>query len=151
MNVLYKKVQPRSSRVPSRPYGNHPTTDLLTNANCSLFPQLPFKTVSFNTIKIKIVRNVLRPVPDGLHFLRMLVNGGGGGGAGSAGVCGAGGVRGAQGGARGGPAHSAARRAASDTSQAMVARTDEMFGCYGDSYSYRLWSLANVWGACRCE
>ncbi|CAG4919929.1 unnamed protein product [Colias eurytheme] len=33
---------------------------------------------------------------------------------------------------------------------AMVARTDEMFGCYGDSYSYRLWSLANVWG-CRCE
>ncbi|XP_073942557.1 Zn finger homeodomain 1 isoform X3 [Choristoneura fumiferana] len=32
----------------------------------------------------------------------------------------------------------------------MVARTDEsMFGCYGDSYSYRLWSLANVWGACR--
>lgn len=36
--------------------------------------------------------------------------------------------------------------------RAMVARTDEsMFGCYGDSYSYRLWSLANVWGACRCE
>ncbi|CAK1542819.1 unnamed protein product [Leptosia nina] len=49
-------------------------------------------------------------------------------------------------------AHSAARREAGETCRvrAMVARTDEMFGCYGDSYSYRLWSLANVWG-CRCE
>ncbi|KPJ18440.1 hypothetical protein RR48_05619 [Papilio machaon] len=53
-----------------------------------------------------------------------------------------------------GRAHSAARRAERRTyprARAMVARTDEMFGCYGDSYSYRLWSLANVWGACRRE
>ncbi|XP_066994900.2 zinc finger protein 1 [Anabrus simplex] len=30
----------------------------------------------------------------------------------------------------------------------MVARTESMFGCY-DSYSYRLWSLANVWSTCQ--
>jgi len=29
----------------------------------------------------------------------------------------------------------------------MVARGASMFGCY-DSYSYRLWSLANVWSQC---
>lgn len=32
---------------------------------------------------------------------------------------------------------------------AMVARSS-MFGCYG-SYSYRLWSLANVWSNCQCK
>uniref|UniRef100_A0A6P7GNG9 Zinc finger protein 1 isoform X1 n=1 Tax=Diabrotica virgifera virgifera TaxID=50390 RepID=A0A6P7GNG9_DIAVI len=30
----------------------------------------------------------------------------------------------------------------------MVARSESMFGCY-DSYSYRLWSLANVWNTCQ--
>lgn len=72
-----------------------------------------------------------------------------------AGARGAGGGAG-WGGARGGPA--SLRRAPRRTqhvrprARAMVARTDDtMFGCYGDSYSYRLWSLANVWGACRCE
>jgi hypothetical protein len=33
---------------------------------------------------------------------------------------------------------------------AMVARSESMFGCY-DSYSYRLWSLANVWNTCQRE
>ncbi|CAH2072053.1 unnamed protein product, partial [Iphiclides podalirius] len=49
------------------------------------------------------------------------------------------------------PPRAAPQTARSPRARAMVARTDEMFGCYGDSYSYRLWSLANVWGACRCE
>ncbi|KAJ8921790.1 hypothetical protein NQ315_008419 [Exocentrus adspersus] len=30
----------------------------------------------------------------------------------------------------------------------MVARSESMFGCY-DSYSFRLWSLANVWNTCQ--
>lgn len=34
--------------------------------------------------------------------------------------------------------------------RAMVARSESMFGCY-DSYSYRLWSLANVWSGCHCK
>lgn len=69
------------------------------------------------------------------------------------------GARGGAGGAgrgerRAGSLRRAPRRRShvSPRARAMVARTDEsMFGCYGDSYSYRLWSLANVWGACRCE
>lgn len=34
--------------------------------------------------------------------------------------------------------------------QAMVAQCGSMFGSY-ESYSYRLWSLANVWTGCQCK
>ncbi|KAI8423920.1 hypothetical protein MSG28_002593 [Choristoneura fumiferana] len=78
---------------------------------------------------------------------RYYTRGGGGGGARGAGGAG-------RGERRAGSLRRAPRRRShvSPRARAMVARTDEsMFGCYGDSYSYRLWSLANVWGACRCE
>lgn len=54
-------------RINCPSYGGHPSTDLQTNANYSLFsPKNTKNTLNYIPIKAKFAHSHIRPVPDGL-------------------------------------------------------------------------------------